>query len=33
VHDKVLIAPIWHSAGLNGIGPRVEESGLGLIAG
>jgi peptide/nickel transport system substrate-binding protein len=33
VHDKVLIAPIWLSAGLNGVGPRVEESGLGLIAG
>jgi hypothetical protein len=29
----VIIAPIWLSAGLNGVGPRVEESGLGLIAG
>jgi peptide/nickel transport system substrate-binding protein len=33
IHDKVLIAPIWLSAGLNGVGPRVEESGFGLIAG
>jgi peptide/nickel transport system substrate-binding protein len=31
--EKVLIAPIWLSAGMNGVGPRVEESGLGLIAG
>jgi peptide/nickel transport system substrate-binding protein len=33
VHDKVMFAPIWLSAGLNGVGPRIEESGLGLIAG
>jgi peptide/nickel transport system substrate-binding protein len=33
IHDKVMYAPIWLSAGLNGVGPRVEESGLGLIAG
>jgi peptide/nickel transport system substrate-binding protein len=33
VHDKVMLAPIWQHAGLNGVGPRVEESGLGLIAG
>jgi peptide/nickel transport system substrate-binding protein len=33
VHDKVMFAPIWLNAGLNGVGPRVEESGLGLIAG
>ena len=33
IHDKVIFAPIWLSAGLNGVGPRVEESGLGLIAG
>jgi peptide/nickel transport system substrate-binding protein len=33
MHDKVLVAPIWLSAGLNGVGPRVEESGLGLITG
>ena len=33
VHDKTMFAPIWLNAGLNGVGPRVEESGLGLIAG
>ena len=33
IHDKVMFAPIWLSAGLNGVGPKVEESGLGLIAG
>jgi len=27
------MAPIWLSAGLHGAGPRVEDSGLGLIAG
>jgi peptide/nickel transport system substrate-binding protein len=33
LHDKVVYAPIWELAFLNGVGPRVEESGLGLIAG
>jgi peptide/nickel transport system substrate-binding protein len=33
VHDKVIYAPIWQLAFLNGVGPRVEESGLGLIPG
>jgi peptide/nickel transport system substrate-binding protein len=33
MHDKAMTAPIWLNAGLNGVGPRVEESGLGLIAG
>jgi peptide/nickel transport system substrate-binding protein len=33
MHDKVLTAPIWQNAGLIGVGPRVEESGLGLVAG
>ncbi len=33
VHDKAMFAPIWLNAGLNGIGPRVEEAGFGLIAG
>jgi peptide/nickel transport system substrate-binding protein len=31
VHDKVVYAPIWLNAGLHGVGPRVEESGIGLI--
>jgi peptide/nickel transport system substrate-binding protein len=33
VYDKAMFAPIWQLAFLNGVGPRVEESGLGLIAG
>jgi peptide/nickel transport system substrate-binding protein len=33
VHDKVIYAPIWELAFLNGVGPRVKESGLGLISG
>jgi peptide/nickel transport system substrate-binding protein len=33
VHDKVIVAPIWLNAGLSGVGPRVEESGIGVIAG
>jgi peptide/nickel transport system substrate-binding protein len=33
VNEKVMYAPIWQLAFLNGVGPRVRESGLGLIAG
>jgi peptide/nickel transport system substrate-binding protein len=33
VQDKVIYAPIWELAFLNGVGPRVQESGLGLISG
>ncbi len=33
MHDKVVFAPIWELGFLNGHGPRVAESGLGLIAG
>jgi peptide/nickel transport system substrate-binding protein len=34
VHERVLYAPIWWQlAFLNGVGPRVAESGLGLIPG
>ena len=33
VHDKVIFAPIWDFAFLHGVGPRVEESGLGLLGG
>jgi peptide/nickel transport system substrate-binding protein len=29
----VILAPIYEVTGLNGVGPRVEEAGLGLIAG
>ena len=33
VHDQVMFAPLYELAFVNGVGPRVEESGLGLIAG
>ena len=31
-HERVMHAPLWELGFLNAIGPRVEESGLGLIA-
>ena len=27
-----MFAPLWQLAFLNGVGPRVKESGFGLIA-
>jgi peptide/nickel transport system substrate-binding protein len=33
VHDKVMYAPIWELGFIHAHGPRVEESGLGLITG
>src|SRR5262249_47292256 len=33
MHEKVMSAPIWELGFLNGVGPRVAESGLGLITG
>jgi peptide/nickel transport system substrate-binding protein len=33
VHDKAIFAPIWQQAFISGVGPRVGESGFGLIAG
>jgi len=33
VHERAVFAPIYEVAILNGYGPRVGESGLGLIAG
>ncbi len=33
IHDRTVYAPIWELAFLNGVGPRVGESGLGLING
>ena len=33
VHERTVYAPIWQLAFLNGVGPRIEESGLGLIPG
>ncbi len=31
VHESVIYAPIRELAFLNGVGPRVAESGLGLV--
>ena len=33
IHERAMFAPIWELAFLHGVGPRLEESGLGLIAG
>jgi peptide/nickel transport system substrate-binding protein len=33
MHEKVMTIPVWELAFINGHGPRVEESGLGLIPG
>jgi peptide/nickel transport system substrate-binding protein len=32
VHERTIYAPIWQLAFINGVGPRVGESGFGLIA-
>jgi peptide/nickel transport system substrate-binding protein len=31
IHDRAMFVPIWDFAFLHGVGPRVEESGLGLL--
>ena len=33
VYERTIYVPIWQWASLSGVGPRVGESGLGLIAG
>ena len=33
IHEKVMVAPLWEPVFLAGLGPRVEESGIGLITG
>jgi len=33
VHERVMYAPIWDLGFLSGVGPRVAESGMGLISG
>jgi peptide/nickel transport system substrate-binding protein len=33
VHERTIYVPIWQFSVLEGFGPRVGESGLGLIAG
>ena len=32
VYERTVFAPIWQLAFINGVGPRVGESGFGLIA-
>jgi peptide/nickel transport system substrate-binding protein len=31
IHERTVVAPIWQLAFINGVGPRVGESGFGLI--
>jgi peptide/nickel transport system substrate-binding protein len=31
IHERAMFAPVWDFAFLHGVGPRVEESGLGLM--
>jgi len=33
VHERTIYAHLWQLAFINGAGPRVGESGLGLISG
>jgi peptide/nickel transport system substrate-binding protein len=33
IDERAMFAPIWQLAFINGVGPRVGESGFGLIAG
>jgi len=33
VHDKAIFAPIWQLAFISGVGPKVGQSGFGLIKG
>jgi peptide/nickel transport system substrate-binding protein len=33
VHERAIYAPIWQLAFLNGVGARIEHSGLGVIPG
>ena len=33
VYEKTMVIPVWELAFINGQGPRVQESGLGLIPG
>ncbi|HEU0157434.1 MAG TPA: hypothetical protein VFQ82_15285, partial [Stellaceae bacterium] len=33
LHEKAIYAPIWQLGFLNGVGPRVGESGFGLMPG
>jgi peptide/nickel transport system substrate-binding protein len=30
-YERVVFAPIWENAFLNGVGPRIEEAALTLV--
>jgi peptide/nickel transport system substrate-binding protein len=32
-HEKAMFAPLWEPSILSGVGPRVEDAGLGLVGG
>ena len=32
IYERAMFAPVWDFAFLHGVGPRVEESGLGLLS-
>lgn len=32
-HEHTILTPLWQFAVIHGVGPRVGESGLGLMAG
>jgi len=32
-HEKIIYVPIWQLAFLSGVGPKVDQSGIGLIKG
>lgn len=33
MYEKMIFAPLWEPVLLSGVGPKVEESGLGLLSG
>ena len=33
IYERAMFVPVWDFAFLHGVGPRVEESGLGLLGG
>jgi peptide/nickel transport system substrate-binding protein len=33
IHERTIFAPLWQLGFLNGQGPRIDESAIGLMAG
>jgi peptide/nickel transport system substrate-binding protein len=33
LHERSMYVPIWQLAFISGVGPRVDQSGFGLIKG